>query len=251
MNTKIFLSVIIPCFNEENNLTSGCLNSVIKYFSSSDFSYEIIVVDDASSDKSQEILKEYEKKGKIRLVTKDHSFKAGTVIRGIREAKGKYVLMTDMDQATPITELNKFLPYLKNDENIIIGSRRDERKGAPLSRKIMARGFIMLRNLILGLQKIKDTQCGFKVLKREVALNIINKLKLYGDERINNGISKVTAGFDVEILYLAQKMKCRVIEIPVQWNYVETRRVNPIRDSIDGLIDMLRIRWFDLIHAYD
>lgn len=251
MPEKIFLSIVIPCFNEENNLKSGCLDGVISYFKDFKYPHEILVIDDASTDDSVSILAKYEQRGDVMLIKKEHSFKAGTVMRGIREAHGKYVLMMDMDQATPVTEFARFLPFLEKNAEIVIGSRRDERKGAPLSRKIMAKGFIFLRNLILGLHKIKDTQCGFKIFQREIALRIINKLKLYGQERMESHVSKVTAGFDVEILYLAQKMKYRVIEIPVKWNYVETRRVNPIRDSIDGLIDMLRIRWFDLINAYD
>jgi glycosyltransferase involved in cell wall biosynthesis len=251
MENNIFLSVIIPCFNEENNLKNRCLDGVINYFKKVDFPYEIIVVNDASTDKSKEILETYVNHQGIRLINKEHSFKAGTVIRGIREAKGKYVLMTDMDQATPITQLDKFMEFLKKDKDIIIGSRRDERKGAPLSRKIMAKGFIFLRNLILGLNEIKDTQCGFKVFKREVAMNIVKKLKLFADNGIVSKTSKVTAGFDVEMLFLAKKMGYQIGEIPVIWNYVETRRVNPLRDSIDGLFDMLKIRLFSILKKYD
>lgn len=251
MTEKLFLSVIIPCFNEENNLRNGCLDGVISYFKNCTYPYEILVIDDASTDGSAAILKRYEQKRDIKLIEKEHSFKAGTVMRGIREARAKFVLMTDMDQATPITEFDKFLPFLRENAEIVIGSRRDERKGAPLSRKIMAKGFIMLRNLILGLNEIKDTQCGFKIFKREAALKIIGKLKLFADNEICSQTSKVTAGFDVEILFLAKKLGYRIVEIPVAWNYVETRRVNPLRDSLDGLIDMLRICGFDLIHAYD
>lgn len=251
MENRIFLSIIIPCFNEEKNLENGCLDRVTAYFKAVDYSYEIIVVDDASTDKSRKILKEYGGKKEIRLVMKEHSFKAGTVIRGFREAQGEYILMIDMDQATPVTEFNKFLPYLEKNIDVIIGSRKDERRGAPLSRKIMAKGLIFLRSLILGLTSIKDTQCGFKVFKREKVLKIISKLKLYSDRKIQSRISKVTAGFDMEILYIAKKIGLSIMEIPVVWNYVETRRVNPIRDSIDGLIDMLKIRLNDMMKKYD
>ncbi len=251
MNTNIFLSIIIPCFNEENNLKNHCLDSVIEYFKNQDFLYEIIVINDASTDKSKKILEAYEYRQEIKLINKNHSFKAGTVIRGIREAKGEYILMTDMDQATPIAEFDKFLPLCRKKNDIVIGSRKDERRGAPISRKIMAKGFIFLRNLILGLNEIKDTQCGFKVFKREVILKIVNKLKLFMESKIVSKTSKVTAGFDVEILFLAKKMGYKIIEIPVIWNYVETRRVNPLRDSIEGLLDMLRIRLFNILKKYD
>jgi dolichyl-phosphate beta-glucosyltransferase len=251
MKTDIFLSIVIPCFNEEDNLKTGCLDRVINYFSKVTYSYEILVVDDESTDGSRKLLEAYEKNKKIILINKKHSFKAGTVICGFKEAKGKYVLMCDMDQATPITEFDKFLPHISNNIDIVIGSRKDERKGAPISRKIMAKGFIFLRSLILGLTNIKDTQCGFKVFKRDQVLQIISKLKLYNDQKIQSGASKVTAGFDVEILYIAKKMKFSLTEIPVSWNYVETRRVSPIRDSIDGLSDMLKIRIYDILKKYD
>lgn len=250
MEKRIFLSVIIPCFNEANNLKNGCLDRVINYFQKQDYAVEIIVIDDASTDESPEILREFAQKKKIRLIEKEHSFKAGTVIRGIKEAKGEYILMSDMDQATPIEEFEKFMLALNDNVDIIIGSRKDVRTGAPLSRKIMAKGFIILRNLILGLDKIADTQCGFKLFKAEEIKKIINKLKLYSDSRIQNSVSKVTAGFDVEILYLAQKTRLRIIEIPVRWNYVETRRVSPIKDSIDGFLDMIKIKAFDIFKKY-
>ncbi len=251
MSEELFLSVIIPCFNEAKNLKNGCLDGVIAYFKKYNYSYEILVVDDASTDDSVAILTKYEERGDIILIKKVHSFKAGTVIRGINEARGKYVLMTDMDQATPIAELSKFMPYLEKEIDVVIGSRKDERTGAPISRKIMAKGFIILRSLILGLADIKDTQCGFKIFKRVSIMKIKNKLRLYNDTKINTKTSKVTAGFDVEILYLAKKMNFSIVEIPVKWNYVETRRVNPIKDSIDGLIDMLKIRLYDLTKKYD
>lgn len=251
MDGKIFLSVVIPCFNEENNLRSGCLDKVIEYFSNVFSSYEILVINDASTDKSREILEIYQKKQKIILINKEHSFKAGTVIRGVQMARGKYILMTDMDQATPISEFNKFIPYLKNNEDIVIGSRRDERRGAPLSRKIMAKGFIVLRSLILGLYGIKDTQCGFKIFKKKAADRIFSKLIIFKGVDEKSIVSKVTAGFDVEILFIARKLGYSIIEIPVTWNYVETRRVNPVRDSVDGLIDMLKIRLNGFLKKYD
>lgn len=232
-------------------MKKGCLDEVISYFEKADFPYEILVVDDASTDGSLRILKGYEADGKIKLIQKEHSFKAGTVVRGVREARGEYVLMADMDQATPISELSAFMSYLHQGIPIVIGSRRDERRGAPLSRKIMAKGFILLRNLILGLNEIKDTQCGFKAFKREKILDIVDKLRLYSDTKSAGKMSKVTAGFDVEILYIAKKMNLKIVEIPVTWTYVETRRVSPIKDSIDGLLDMLKIRLFDIFKKYD
>lgn len=250
MMNNIFLSVVIPCYNEEENIKKGCLDSVISYFKNFKYPYEILVIDDASTDNSVKVLSN-KYKNDITVIQKEHSYKAGTIIFGEKQAKGKYILFADMDQATPISELNKFLPYMEKNEDIIIGSRKDERKGAPLSRKIMAKGFIFLRNLILELYPIKDTQCGFKVFKKKAAEKIFGKLALFADKSDKIKLPKVTAGFDVEVLFIAKKMFFNIIEIPVRWNYVETRRVNPIRDSIEGLADMLKIRLFSLLKKYD
>lgn len=113
----------------------------------------------------------------------------------------------------------------------------------------MARGFMMLRNILLSLG-INDTQCGFKVFKREAAQAIFRKLRLYKSKRKLTG-SSVTAGFDVELLFVAKKMGYRIKEIPVKWRYVETRRVNPLWDSLEGLKDLVRIKLNDLRGMYE
>ena len=108
---------------------------------------------------------------------------------------------------------------------------------------------MMLRNLILGMHGITDTQCGFKAFKRNAAKDLFSKLKLYGQNQKVNG-AMVTAGFDIELLFLAIKNGYRVKEVPVEWHYVDTRRVSPVKDSISGFTDILRIRWNQLRGAY-
>ena len=105
----------------------------------------------------------------------------------------------------------------------------------------MARGFMILRSFLLGLGGIVDTQCGFKAFRREVTQKIFKRLQLYGDMRTVSG-SMVSAGFDIEVLYLAKKLGYTIKEVPVEWHYVETRRVNPLKDSWQGFLDILRIR---------
>lgn len=249
MHGQPHVSVVIPCFNEEKNVGSGVLVGIDAYLSKYPYSYEVIIVDDGSTDKSRELIKEFiHKKPRYTLIANPHQGKAQTVTTGVLKAVGTYILFTDFDQATPITELDKLLPFFP-EYDIVIGSRNTTRKGAPFSRILMARGFMMLRNSILNLG-IGDTQCGFKAFKKQIAHTIFKKLKYYRLRRSVVG-SNVTAGFDVELLYIARKLGFSIKEVPVTWRYVETRRVNPIRDSWGGLKDLFRIKLADLRGAYD
>ena len=249
MHEKFFLSVVVPCYNEEKNIRLGVLNEIKDFLEKKSYDSEVIIVDDGSQDNSRELILQFIKKApRFSLLTNAHQGKAKTVIAGMLKAKGDYILFTDFDQATPIAELDNLLPHLK-DAEIVIGSRKDKRQGAPLSRIVMARGFMMLRNIILNLG-IYDTQCGFKLFRQDAARNIFKKLRLYKSKRVLTG-SSVTAGFDVELLFLSKKMGYRIVEVPVTWSYVETRRVSPLRDSLEGLKDLIRIKITDLSGAYD
>lgn len=237
------LSVVIPSYNEMANLQKGVLNKVKNYLDKQNYDYEVIIVDDGSADESAEFVKKFAKDEKeFRLIQNSHSGKAGAVTTGMLEAKGDFIVFTDMDQATPIEELEKILPFTEKGYDIVIGSRSGYRKGAPFTRKVMAKGMMVLRSTIVGLPEIKDTQCGFKLFSKKAAHEIFSKVKevQHGFKSIHG--SSVTAGFDIEVLYLAKKMRYKIVEVPVEWLYVETRRVSPVKDSIDGLLDLIRIR---------
>lgn len=248
---KIYLSVVIPCFNEMVNLQKGVLDKIDHFLSHEKFSYEVIIVDDGSTDESIEFIEEFVKTNKkFKLIKNSHTGKAGAVTVGILASKGDYKLFTDMDQATPIEEIDKLLPFIKDGYDIIIGSRNSTRKGAPWTRAIMAKGMIFLRTIIVGIRGIQDTQCGFKLFNKKAAQDLFEKIK-----ELHNGFkqisgSSVTAGFDVELLYLAQKKGYKIKEVPVKWLYVETRRVNPIGDSIKGFFDLIKIRRNDVKGKY-
>ncbi len=241
--TPIYLSVVIPSYNEMGNLRKGTLSKVQKYLDRQGFLYEVIVVDDGSDDGSLEYVKQFSKEEKeFRVIENSHSGKAGAVTAGMLDAKGEYVLFTDMDQATPIEELEKLLPFTKRGFDVVIGSRSATRKGAPLTRKIMAKGMMVLRSAIVGLPEIRDTQCGFKLFSKKSSKEIFTKVK-----ESHNGFktihgSSVTAGFDIELLYVAKSLGYKIKEIPVDWLYVETRRVSPLKDSVEGFIELFRIR---------
>lgn len=240
---KIFLSVVIPSYDEMANLQKGVLDKVEHFLSKKNYSYEIIIVDDGSTDGSAEFVREFSSNNpKFRIIENSHLGKAGAVTAGILYAKGSYVLFSDMDQATPIEEIDKLLPSFNNGFDIVIGSRNSQRRGAPWTRVLMAKGMVFLRILLVGIHGISDTQCGFKMFRHDVAQKLFKKMsELHNNFQKVSG-SNVSAGFDVELLYIAQRMGYKIKEVSVNWLYVETRRVNPIKDSLAGVIDLIRIK---------
>ncbi len=237
-----FLSVVVPAYNEETNIRLGAFDKVLRYLETRTYAWELIVVDDGSSDSTANLAESYiGKHSRVRIIRNPHQGKAATVMTGIFASKGTIVLFSDLDQATPLPEVEKLLPWFEKGFDVVIGSRKSKREGAPLLRRIMARGFMLLRTVILGLKGISDTQCGFKAFKREVAQDIFRHLSLYGKQKTVTG-AMVTAGFDIEVLFLAKTLGYKIREIPVEWHYVETRRVNPLKDSWEGLLDILHIR---------
>jgi len=248
---KPFLSVVIPSYDEMANLQKGVLDKVNHFLSQKQFSFEVIVVDDGSTDGSAQFVKKFcSDNSNFRLIDNPHLGKAGAVTTGVINSKGEYILFTDMDQATPIEEIDNLLPYFDKGYDIVIGSRKDQRKGSPWTRKVMARGMVMLRTALVGIRGISDTQCGFKMFKNAAAQVLFRKLNIIHNNFQKVKGSSVSAGFDVEILYIAQKLGYKIKEVPVEWLYVETRRVNPVKDSIAGVIDLLRIKMKDLRGEY-
>ncbi|MBI5620967.1 glycosyltransferase [Candidatus Gottesmanbacteria bacterium] len=239
---KLYLSVVIPAYNEETNIRLGALDKVSRYMETRPYSWEIVLVDDGSTDGTGPLLDDYARSTRrFRVIHNQHQGKAATVISGSLASRGAIVLFTDLDQATPISEIGKILAWFEKGYDVIIGSRSGRREGAPLTRIAMARGFMWLRSMILGLHGITDTQCGFKAFRKDVARDIFGRLKLFGNLHVVKG-SNVTAGFDIEVLFIANKLGMKIKEVPVDWHYVETRRVSPIRDSWQGLLDILNIR---------
>jgi glycosyltransferase involved in cell wall biosynthesis len=217
------------------------LESVAHYLKKQRFTYQVLLVDDGSTDESKQLMESFMKDHKeFVLLARHHQGKAGTVMAGMLEAVGDIILFTDLDQATPIHQLEQLLPYFGKGYDIVIGSRSGQRRGAPFLRRMMAVGFMALRNLILDLG-ISDTQCGFKAFRRSAARDIFPKLKVHSLGHRLKG-STVTAGFDVELLYIAKISGYKIMEVPVEWHYQETRHVSPLKDSLAGLFDLFRIR---------
>lgn len=249
---KLYLSVVIPCYNEEKNLEREVLSEVEKYLAKQDYQSEVIISDDGSTDKSRGLIKKFIKKHKnFRLLENEHMGKAFTVKRGTEEAGGEVVLFTDMDQSTPISEVNKLLPYFKKDFDIVIGSRGTVRKNAPLYRQIAAFVFRFLRKLVI-LKDIDDTQCGFKMFKTKVAKDLFKRLQVFKEKRRVKGW-RVSA-FDVELLFLAGKLGCKIKEVPVFWEDKDValgKKRNFVKESFEMLKEVLRVKLNDLRRIYD
>lgn len=243
-----YLTIVIPAYNEEDNIRKGAPNKVVSYLKKQEYTWEVIFVDDGSADKTASLLSTLAKSDNISLIKNPHQGKAATVTTGVLAARGEIVLFTDMDQATPIKEIEKFLPWFEKGYDVIIGSRSG-RKGAPMVRKLMAWGFVALRTLVLRLP-FKDTQTGFKAFTQKAASDIFQRLKIFGKQGVIKGAA-VKAGFDLELLFIARRLGYKIKEVPIEWHYQGTMRVHPLKDSIDGLKDLLRVRWQAFKGAYN
>ncbi|PIS16001.1 hypothetical protein COT62_00715 [Candidatus Roizmanbacteria bacterium CG09_land_8_20_14_0_10_41_9] len=250
-SNEITITLVIPCYNEEVNIQKGVLDKIGNFTQSHPNFAEVLIVDDGSSDRSREIVKDkyLEKFPKFSLMENSHQGKAFAVIAGIRKAKSPYVLFSDIDLATPLEESEKLIDEAKKGTKIIIGSRSATRKGAPFLRKIMAVGFIFIRNFMIGLKGVRDTQCGFKMFHTKSANTILDALIVFKKNRKAKG-SSVSAGFDLEFLFLAQKFCFKIKEVPVTWRHVETKNVHFIADSIETIKDILRMKYYDIRGAY-
>jgi cellulose synthase/poly-beta-1,6-N-acetylglucosamine synthase-like glycosyltransferase len=158
MPDRPYLSVIIPCYNEEKNLKRGVLEEAENYLKSQDYSSEVIISDDGSTDKSRELVEKFIKDHRrFKLLRNPHAGKAYALKFGIKEARGEIILLTDMDQSTPINQLEKLLPYFKKGAEVVIGSRGQKRAGFSLLRQVASNAFRLIRQSLL-LRNITDTQ---------------------------------------------------------------------------------------------
>jgi dolichyl-phosphate beta-glucosyltransferase len=250
----MYLSVILPAYNEASAIQAGKLAVVADWLAQQPYAAEMLIVDDGSSDETARLARplalrsaecaRLEEAVTARVISIEHAGKAAAIVAGLQQARGDVVLLSDMDQATPISEAPKLLEALQGQTalgGVAIGSRGLRRAGAPPGRYLLSWGQVVLRQLLLGI-RISDTQCGFKAFKREAGLRILDHLRVYAPARLGaiRGPS-VTSGFDVEFLFVAHRLGYQILEVPVAWSYQSTRRVNLTRDAWRGLRDLVRI----------
>jgi glycosyltransferase involved in cell wall biosynthesis len=250
------VSVIIPCYNEEKNLERGVLDEVYQYMRQQDYPWEVIVADDGSTDSSPALVQRWTAGVEgFSYAGLPHGGKPAAIWGGLQQATKDAVLFTDMDQSTPIQELDKLLPRYVAGYDVVIGSRGTSREGFSLLRQVGSLVFRGMRSLFL-LRQIRDTQCGFKLFRHEPVLEIFPKLQFFKQDRPTGW--KVTA-YDVELLYLFERAGYPIAEVEVAW---ENRDVSDtkgqggelaryMRESMNMAREVLRVNVNRIKGLYD
>jgi len=250
--SAIKLSIVIPNFNEKENLDRGVLEEVYTYLKKVSYDYEVIISDDGSTDGSREIAEVFSRSHSgFRVLPNPHGGKAKAVYAGIKAAKGEIVLFTDMDQSTPLKEVEKLLPWFDEDYTVVFGSRGKARANFPWYRQLTSWGFRFVRGLFL-LRDVVDTQCGFKAFNTDVAKKIFPMLSVMSDKKVSKGWS--VSAFDVELLFLAEKFGNKLKEVDVEWKDEDTSTGKDkrfIKESTDMLKQILGVKINDLKGMYD
>lgn len=225
------LSVIIPAFNEAKR-SRGNFGPVISYLQKHFPDFELIIIDDGSQDDTAAVISKFiSGQPKARLISYQPNHGKGFAVRtGVLASRGDQVLFMDADLSTPLSEIPKILTKLKTAD-IVIGSRGKAdskiKKPPPLHRKLASFIFDQIKFAMVGLRQYKDTQCGFKAFRGSIARN------LFAESHINRFM------FDVEILYMAEKAKLTIQEIPVTWADTPDSTVR----FWEGVVNMFRDLW--------
>ncbi len=227
------LSIVIPAYNESRRLPRS-LRSIVQHFEQTSERFEVIVVDDGSLEPITQTSIPGFAPGRLRVLrNRRNRGKGASIRRGVAAAKGEWILFTDADLSTPIWELNTLERAAADGADVAIASRAAAgarvQKHQPLYREFMGKVFGVLVRLLV-LPDIWDTQCGFKLFRREMARKIFNRMTI------------TRFGFDVEVLFLARKLGAKITEVPVEWHNSAESKVSPLRDSVQMFLDLFRIR---------
>lgn len=255
---SINLSVVIPSYNETENLRRGALNEVKTYLTKQKYSWEVIVSDDESPDlESRKLAKDFcdQNPGFVYLQNR-HGGKPIALWGGIQKASGQLILFTDMDQSTPISELDKLLPYFDQGYDVVIGSRGLERKNFSFFRQLASFIFRNIRRSVL-LGELIDTQAGFKCLRSSVAKEVFPLLKAVKAAGREAKGWTVTA-WDVEMLEAAKERGHKIAEVPISWEdrdvsaskAKERQQGKFVKESVDMFQEVFRVRLNSLRGLY-
>lgn len=242
------VSIIIPAYNEESRIIPT-LEKIYEYFKSSRMDFEIIVVDDGSKDNTVKIVGQWQKtkffsspsRGeddgggeRIRIISHIKNKGKGAAVRtGVLGAEGDLILFSDADLSTPVEEFEKLKKAIEEGYDIAIGSRGMPESDVKIKQNLLRRmiggiGSYVIKLLVI--KKFADTQCGFKIFKKDKGRALFRRQKISG------------FAFDVEILYRAVKRNYKIKEVSVVWMNSSLSRVDALRDPLRVLRDLFRIR---------
>ena len=239
--TNPLLTIVVPAYNEGKRLPAT-IPQIIHYVSQQPFGVEVVIVNNNSSDDTREIADQFAADyDYIKVIDEARQGKGAAVKTGMMAGTGDYLFIADADLSMPISQVNHFLPPESGDYDVAIGSR--EAPGAvrydePEYRHIMGRVF----NLIVrwfAVPGFHDTQAGFKCFTQEAARRVFPKQTVDG------------WAFDVEVLFIAQKLKCKIIEVPIEWHYQPNSRINPLQSSYEMFAEVFKIRQKGKQGVYD
>ncbi len=233
--SAIQLSIVIPAYNEQARLPRTVLET-LHSCTTRNLEFELIIVDDGSRDETLALARLFEESDiRIRALACPHMGKGAAVRMGMLNARGREVLFMDADGATPLSEIPKLLAAVEEGCDVAIGSRVVQHPGevavkTSFHRRYIGRSFAFFVNLF-AFEGIADTQCGFKMFRREAAAAIFSRQKIAG------------FAFDVETLFIARRLSLSITEIPINWTAQPGSKVNLVTDSIRMLWDISHIRW--------
>src|SRR3989338_351525 len=233
---NIFLSVVMPAYNEEKNIAEA-IRRVRAFMSHKSYGWELLVVNDGSLDKTADVVQKLlaqEPDPHVRLLSSDvNKGKGASVKIGVLASRGEFVLVTDVDLSTPIKEVDRLISLMQEGYDGLVGSRAIRAEGRDVQQSFKRRLSGRIFNFFvrgITLRGFKDTQCGFKCFKREPAKNIFSQITLDG------------FAFDVEIFCLARKKGYKIKESPVMWRQGADSRVELFKDSFIMVGDLFRLR---------
>lgn len=239
-----YLSIIIPAYNEEARL-GRTLAATFDYLDAQNYTSEVIVVDDGSTDRTVEVARSFDSrsKGRLRVLQNPGNQGKGYSVRnGMLNASGEILLFYDADLSTPLSEIPRVIePISTNHYDVVLGSRAlspnliGQRQS--MLRQIRGRIGNLIIRAIIGLNFL-DTQCGFKAFRRQTAQSVFSLQRITG------------FGFDPEVLFIAQKQGWRLLELPVYWNHVEGSKVTMFSATFKVLLEVIEVRWNDLTGKY-
>jgi dolichyl-phosphate beta-glucosyltransferase len=242
-NENIKLSVVIPAYNEESNILST-LQDISEYLDKQSYGYEIIIVDDGSTDKTADIAGSCAKLFNSFTLLKNikNQGKGYSVKRGVLAAGGEYVLFMDADNATRICQVDKLMDLLKEGCDVAMGSRRvvgaEIGISQPIHRIALGNIYIMLSAALLG-TTVRDYNCGFKLYTKDAARLLFNRL------------TRNDWSFDSELIYLISKLGLKAKEVGIIWQDKKTSKVRPLRDGMKSFLSLLAIRLNAMRKIYD